>query len=89
MEPLDGNSIGSLLIDVFGTDMTTATSVCGTCNARRPVAELRVYGPAPGTVVRCPSCDAILMVFARVHDVICVDLMGLAEMSEDWPASSS
>ncbi|HMD93772.1 MAG TPA: DUF6510 family protein [Trebonia sp.] len=80
MEPLDGNSIGSLLIDVFGADMTTATSVCGACGASRPVAELRVYGQAPGTVVRCRSCDAILMVFAQVHDVTCVDLMGLAEL---------
>ena len=80
MDALDGNSIGGLLIDVFGADMTAATSACGTCAARRPVAELRVYGRAPGTVVRCRSCGAILMVFARVHDVICVDLAGLADL---------
>jgi hypothetical protein len=81
MEALDGNSIGSLLINVFGTDMTTATSVCGTCGATRPVAELLVYGRAMGTVVRCRSCDAILMAFTQVHDVTCVDLMGLADLS--------
>jgi hypothetical protein len=81
MEALDGNSIGSLLINVFGTDMTTATSVCGTCGATRPVAELLVYGQAMGTVVRCRSCDAILMAFTQVHDVTCVDLMGLADLS--------
>jgi ribosomal protein L40E len=80
MDALDGNSIGGLLIDVFGADMTAVSSVCGTCNARRPVAELRVYGRAPGTVVRCRSCGAILMVFAHVRDVICVDLAGLAEL---------
>ena len=80
MEALDGNSIGALLIDVFGTDMTAASSVCGTCDARRAVAELCVYGRAPGTVVRCRSCGAVLMVFAQVHDVICVDLTGLADL---------
>jgi hypothetical protein len=67
-------------IDVFGTDMTAASSVCGTCDSRRPVAELRVYGQAPGTVVRCRSCGAILMVFVQVHEVICVDLAGLADL---------
>jgi hypothetical protein len=80
MEALDGNSIGGLLIDVFGADMTAASSVCGTCDTRRTVAELPVYGRAPGTVVRCRSCGAILMVFVQVHDVICADLAGLAEL---------
>jgi Family of unknown function (DUF6510) len=80
MDALDGNSIGGLLIDVFGADMTAVISVCGTCGASRPVAELCVYGRAPGTVVRCRSCGGVLMVFAHVHDVICVDLAGLAEL---------
>ena len=80
MDALDGNSIGSLLIDVFGTDMTRASSVCGTCGATRPVAELLVYGRAMGTVVRCRSCGSILMAFTKVHDVTCVDLMGLADL---------
>jgi ferredoxin-NADP reductase len=34
MEALDGNAIGSMLIDVFGGDMTAASSSCG---ASRPV----------------------------------------------------
>ena len=33
MEPLDGNAIGGLLIDVFGADMTGAIGTCGTCGA--------------------------------------------------------
>ena len=50
MDPLDGNAIGGLLIDVFGAEMTTATSVCATCGDERPAAELVVYLRAPGTV---------------------------------------
>jgi hypothetical protein len=34
-----------------------------------------------GTVVRCRSCDAVLMVFVSVREVVCVDLMGLASLS--------
>lgn len=78
MEALDGNAIGGLLREVFGTDMTSAASVCGTCGAACQVAELAVYQNAPGTVVRCRSCDSVLMVFVKVRDLTCVDLMGLA-----------
>jgi hypothetical protein len=47
VETLDGNSIGGLLIDVFGAEMTAAISTCGTCGAVRPVAELVIYRRAP------------------------------------------
>jgi hypothetical protein len=80
MDAVDGNAIGGLLHEVFGTEMTAAPSVCGTCGAARPVAELTVYVRAPGTVVRCRSCDSLLMVFVRVRDRVCVDLQGLAAL---------
>jgi len=78
---LDGNAIGGLLIEVFGTEMTTAVGTCGSCGATSQVAELAVYMPGLGTVVRCRSCEAVLMVFVRIRDVTCVDLMGLASLS--------
>ena len=80
MDPVDGNAIGGLLHEVFGTEMTTAVSVCGSCGVARPVGELAVYAHAPGTVVRCRSCDGVLMVFVTMHDRTCVDLMGLAAL---------
>ena len=80
MDAVDGNAIGGLLIDVFGTEMTAADSTCGTCGASRPVAELVVYQRAPGTVVRCRTCGSVLMVFVHAHDVMCVDLAGLAAL---------
>jgi hypothetical protein len=80
MQALDGNAIGGLLIDVFGTDMTAAPSTCATCGASAPVAELAVYGPSPGTVVRCRGCDAVLMVFVRARGLVCADLSGLASL---------
>ena len=80
MDALDGNAIGGLLIDVFGAEMTAAESTCGTCGASRPVAELVVYQRAPGAVVRCRTCGSVLMVFVKAHDVMCVDLAGLATL---------
>lgn len=85
MEALDGNAIGGLLLEVFGAEMTTATGVCASCGARGYVAELVVYVQAPGTVVRCRSCDAVLMVFLERSEIMCVDLRGLATLES--PAS--
>jgi Family of unknown function (DUF6510) len=45
------------------------------------VAELAVYLQAPGTVVRCRTCNSVLTVFVTAaghHHRTCVDLLGLA-----------
>jgi Family of unknown function (DUF6510) len=82
MEALDGNAIGGLLHEVFGTEMTTATGVCAACGASAQVAELVVYVRAPGTVVRCRSCESVLIVVVDVRGTKCVDLRGLAGLEE-------
>ena len=81
MEALDGNAIGGLLLEVFGMEMTTATATCGHCGAVGLVAELMVYLQAPGTVVRCPACGQVLMVFSQVRSMNCVDLSGLRSLA--------
>jgi len=80
MDALDGNAIGGLLIDAFGTEMTAAATTCATCDASRPVAELVVYRRAPGAVVRCRTCGAVLMVLVTRDGTTSVDLSGLARI---------
>ena len=80
MEPLDGNAIAGQLVDVFGTEMTTAKAECAHCGSVVAVAELVVYLPAPGTVIRCRSCEGIVMVLVDRRGVACVDLRGLARL---------
>jgi hypothetical protein len=77
---LDGNAIGGLLIELFGTDMTAAEGTCGSCGTTGRVAEMAVYQARLGTVVRCRICDNVLMVFVEVRGVHCVDLQGLAQL---------
>jgi hypothetical protein len=88
MDALDGNAIAGLLLDVFGVEMTTSTSVCAGCEARGQLGELAVYLRAPGTVVRCRSCGGVLMVLVTIRRITCVDLRGLAELElpPDAPA---
>jgi len=78
---VDGNAIGGMLMEVFGAEMTTAVVTCDNCGAVSQVAELAVYRPGLGTVVRCRSCESVLMVFTEVRGVTCVDLMGLTSMT--------
>jgi hypothetical protein len=80
MEALDGNAIAGLLFDVFGAEMTTASSTCASCGKTWQVAELVVYAQAPGKVVRCRSCGSLVMVFVEVRGITCVDLRGLARL---------
>jgi hypothetical protein len=77
---LDGNAIGGLLQDVFGTEMTTAVGTCANCGASRPMAETVVYLRAPGTVVRCRTCTAVLMVVVQRGTQNCVSLGGLTSL---------
>lgn len=74
---LDGNAIGGLLLELFAVEMTIATGVCASCGATAQVAELHVYVRAPGTVARCPSCDAVQLCIVRAPGRTWINLGGL------------
>jgi hypothetical protein len=80
MEPLDGNAIAGLLVEVFGVEMTTAVGTCGSCGDIRQVAETVVFVGGPGAVARCRSCEAVLVVVTTIRGTACVDLQGLADI---------
>jgi hypothetical protein len=80
MDALDGNAIAGTLVSAFGVEMTTATGTCASCGTRSMVGECPVYLHAPGVVVRCRSCDSVMMVLIEAHAVLCVDLQGLGAL---------
>jgi hypothetical protein len=75
---LDGNAIGGLLGEVFVEELTIARSTCGSCGAVREVGALSVYAQAPGAVVRCPDCDAMLLRIVRSESRIWLELQGVS-----------
>jgi Zn finger protein HypA/HybF involved in hydrogenase expression len=77
---LDGNAIAGELFELFGVEMTIATGVCADCGAVEQVARLDVYVHAPGTVVRCPHCEAVLMRIVRGRDRVWLDLQGVRSL---------
>jgi hypothetical protein len=73
---LDGNAIGGVLFEIFGTEVTGATGVCGSCGAEGYVATLDVYTSAPGIVGRCRSCEAVMIRIVQTGDRTWLDLSG-------------
>lgn len=61
-EFVDGNAIAGDLREIFGVEMTTHSGRCGGCGVVSVFAEVRVYRSGPGTVIRCPNCEKVLMV---------------------------
>jgi Family of unknown function (DUF6510) len=65
--------------------MTVARTTCATCADTRPVAELRAYVRAAGTVLRCPSCGATQARLVRAPDRAWLDLRGVQVLQLELP----
>ena len=77
---LDGNAIGGLLNELFGAELTAAPCVCGGCGAREEMARLDVYVHAPGVVVRCGHCEAVMIQIVRGPTRTWIDLTGTTRL---------
>lgn len=75
---VDGNALGALLADVFGTDVTAWTARCAGCGNRGPIARLSVHLSAMGGIGRCPDCAQVVLRVARLGDRVGLDLRGAA-----------
>jgi hypothetical protein len=74
---LDGNAIAGLLSEIFNVEMTTAVGSCAGCGAVNAIGRVDVYMNAPGVVVRCPACKAVLMRIVHGKGRYWIDLSGL------------
>jgi hypothetical protein len=77
MDHLDGNAAAGELSEVFTLDVTTAVATCAGCGMTGPMAEAMVYEAGMGTVLRCPSCDAVLLRYARGGGELRVEMRGV------------
>ncbi len=65
MEELDGNGAAGALSEVFALEVTAARGRCDSCGNVAALGEARAYVDAPGIVIRCRSCDEVLLVLVR------------------------
>jgi hypothetical protein len=74
---LDGNAAAGILQEIFAVEITTAAGTCDGCGSVEPVGAVAVYAEGPGTVLRCPHCDAVLMKVATDGRRLWLDLRGV------------
>jgi Family of unknown function (DUF6510) len=74
---LDGNAAAGILSELFVPDLTAARATCAGCGTTRPVGALVVYAHGMGTVVRCPSCDAVVLCVTRTATQVWLDPTGV------------
>ncbi|MGH8953217.1 MAG: DUF6510 family protein [Acidimicrobiia bacterium] len=79
---VDGNAVGGELIDMFGREMTDAFTCCGACGYVGQFGSLILYQRAPGKVLRCPVCEAVLLVVVDHPSDIRVNFVGLRWMEQ-------
>jgi Family of unknown function (DUF6510) len=75
---LDGNAAGGMIGSVLSIDVTTARGQCVGCGSTVTLAQARMYGPAPGLVLRCATCEEVLVRMVDVSGRAWLDLRGLA-----------
>jgi hypothetical protein len=73
---LDGTAAAGILSELFVPDLTAARATCAGCGTTRAVGALLVYAHGMGTVVRCPSCDAVILRVARTPTHVWLDPTG-------------
>lgn len=75
---LDGNVAAGMLANIFYPEMTIAATSCAHCGAVRQLGELVAYVHAPGVVLRCSSCDAVLLRVMQNRNRIWLDMRGVS-----------
>jgi hypothetical protein len=81
----DGNALAGPLREIFAVDVTVARAQCAGCGHSGAIAELRVYGPAPGFVARCPGCEDVVLRIVRGPDAAWLDLRGTVSLKVPLP----
>ncbi len=75
---LDGNAVAGTFHEWFGAEMTAAPGQCAACGNVAPMATLLAYTQAPGVVLRCSVCLAVVMRIVETPDASYLDARGAA-----------
>ncbi len=71
---------------MFTLEATAAIATCAGCGATGAVASVHVYEAGPGTVLRCPDCDAVLLRLVRARGEVRMEMRGVRMLR--WQSAS-
>jgi phage FluMu protein Com len=77
METLDGNAAAGMLSEVFALEVSGARGRCASCGNVSALGDAHAYLDAPGVVVRCRTCESVLLVLVRGDDRYWLGMEGL------------
>lgn len=80
---LDGNAAAGPLSQIFAAELTSAEGCCAHCGATAAMAETRLYDRAPGLVLRCRSCQGVLLRLVDNGITAWLDLRGVRYLRFD------
>ena len=75
---VDGNAVAGQLQQIFGRDMTMAMARCAGCGKEAEMGALMVFTHAPGVVLRCPACQAVIARIVETPSAIYLEARGAA-----------
>ena len=74
---LDGNAAAGTLQEIFPFEMTLVQATCTGCGTTNAIGALAAYMHGMGTVVRCPSCDTVLIRVVHAKEHYWLDMQGV------------
>ena len=73
---LDANATAGLLYDIFGVEMTAAPTECANCGNEGELGTLLAFIHGPGIILRCSTCENVLLRIVQTADEIILDARG-------------
>ncbi len=74
---LDGNTAGGVPQVTFPFDMTLVQATCAGCGATNAFGAIAAYMHGMGIVIRCQSCDTVLIRVAQARGRYFLDMPGI------------
>jgi Zn finger protein HypA/HybF involved in hydrogenase expression len=73
---LDGNAAAGIMSEIFALEMTSSTIECANCGREGEMGTLMAFMQAPGVVLRCPTCEEVVLRVVRSSEAIYLDARG-------------
>lgn len=73
---LDANATAGLLQEIFGVEMTASPTECAHCGNEREMGTLLAFTQGPGVVLRCSTCEQVVIRIVQTPEAIYFDARG-------------
>ena len=73
---LDGNAAAGILNEIFALEVTANPVECAGCGREGEIGGLLAFTQAPGIILRCPTCENIILRVVQTPEAFYLDFRG-------------